>query len=143
LYDITLAYSNLSIHLLSLFYVLYLYKTAVNSICLWTCSLCVSLVSQSGCKSTSFFLTGKFFEKKFLFFICLAIKLFVRFADGKGNSFLISVQLFFALFSQSFEERAKCRIDYLKFVVHLECGCKSTASFWLRKVFWMFFWSFF
>jgi hypothetical protein len=79
LYDISLAYSNLSIHLLSLFYVLYLYKTAVNSICLWTCSLCVSLVSQSGCKSTSFFLTGKFFEKKFLFFYLSCNKTFCSF----------------------------------------------------------------
>jgi len=37
------------------------FKTAVNSICLGTCLYCLLLVSQSGCKSTTSFLSRKYY----------------------------------------------------------------------------------
>ena len=42
------------------------FKTAVNSICLGTCLNCLSLVSQSGCKSTTSFLSRKYIWKFFI-----------------------------------------------------------------------------
>jgi hypothetical protein len=75
------------------------FKTAVNSICLGTCLICLSLVSQSGCKSTTSFLSRKyiwkFFEENyFSFFLSFySLNLFKNlspFREGKDNYFFIS-----------------------------------------------------
>jgi len=61
-------------------------------------------LSVSGCKSTSFFLTRKQIEKKYFFFFLLThfFKKLNRFADGKGKTFMHSVQIFFKLFSKTY-----------------------------------------
>ncbi|MFH6944695.1 hypothetical protein, partial [Flavobacterium sp. FlaQc-50] len=75
---------------------------------------CVSLVSQSGCKTTSLFLTGKTFLKFFLetfrfqfsSFLNQSLNELACFAGCKGKQrFQISqafLNLFFILFSQTF-----------------------------------------
>ena len=68
LYDNTLACSNLSIQLLSFFYVSISRDGCQFNMSMNVSSFLITILSVSGCKSTSFLLTRKQIEKKYFSF---------------------------------------------------------------------------
>lgn len=93
---------------------------AVNSICLWTCvSFILSLISQSGCKSTTFiFNLQNLFEKFFNLFFSEDCFISLNFWDCKGknfypynpNLFSKKSQLPFWILNQAFCELAGAKV---------------------------------
>lgn len=120
------------------------FKTAVNSICLRTCLLLFSLVSQSGCKTkTSFCFSQEKLEKilklSYRFsFSTFSSNLSMSFRVLRGanvKSFFFSRKLFPIFF---FRKSLSSKYDQaagMSKSVFRRCGCKSRTFFRFCKLF--------